>query len=187
MSKPRKKRLVIAVTGTPGTGKTSVARLLARRLKAKLVDLNALILKKKLFELDAAGERVANLRKTWAAFAEVLKKSKGPVVVEGLLAHLLPKKYLTHVLVLRTRPKVLERRLKARGYSGLKLQDNLEAEALGIILWEAVHKHGIERVYEIDTTRLSPAKSVKTFLNALEGKVSLRPGKIDWLEEFYAS
>jgi adenylate kinase len=178
-------RSIIAVSGTPGTGKTSFARILAKKLGARLVDLNALILKKKLFKLDAEGTRVANLRDMRAEFAKIVKSTSGSIVVEGLLAHLLPTKYLTHVVVLRTRPKVLERRLKARKFSDSKFRDNLEAEALSIILWEAVQKHGVDKVYEIDTTKIKAATGVKLLLDAFAGKISLRPGKIDWLEEFY--
>jgi adenylate kinase len=178
-------RLVIAVSGTPGTGKSVFARALAGKLDARLVDLNALIRRKKLFRLDADGTRVANLRRMRAEFSRILRSSSDPIVVEGLLAHLLPTKHLTHVVVLRTRPKVLEERLRARKYSGAKLRDNLEAEALSIILWEAVQEHGEAKVYEIDTTGIKVMTAVEMFLKALSGKKSLRPGKIDWLEEFY--
>jgi len=178
-------RLIIAVSGTPGTGKSVFARALAGKLDARLVDLNALIKRKKLFKLDVDGTRIANLRGMRAEFSRVIRGSSDPIVVEGLLAHLLPTKYLTHVVVLRTRPKVLEERLRARKYSGTKLQDNLEAEALSIILWEAVQEHGTAKIYEIDTTRMGISAAVGLFLKALADKVSLQPGKIDFLEEFY--
>jgi len=178
-------RLVIAVSGTPGTGKSVFARALARKLDARLVDLNALIKKKKLFRLDVDGTRIANLRGMRAEFTRIMKRSSDSIVVEGLLAHLLPTKYLTHVVVLRTRPKVLEKRFRARKYSKAKLHDNLEAEALSVILWEAVQEHGVAKVYEIDMTGIKVTTAVEMFLKALVGKTSLRPGRIDWLEEFY--
>jgi adenylate kinase len=178
-------RLVIAVSGTPGTGKTSFARNLAPKLGAKLIDLNSLIKKEGIFELDADGTAVADIRAMRKKFGEVLKKTRGNVVVEGLLAHFLPSKSITHVVVLRTRPKVLKTRLKKRGYSGSKLQDNLESEALDIILWEAVQAHGKHKIYEIDTTKLKVGEAVKLFLDAMDSKVSLKSGKVDWLEDFY--
>jgi len=161
------------------------ARALARKLDARLVDLNVLIKRKKLFKLDVDDIRIANLRGVQAEYSRIIRGSSDPIVVEGLLAHLLPARYLTHVVVLRTRPKVLEKRLRARKYSKAKLCDNLEAEALSIILWEAVQEHGAAKVYEIDTTSIKVTTAVEMFLNALDGKTSLRPGKIDWLEEFY--
>ncbi|KUO40709.1 MAG: hypothetical protein AVW05_03345 [Hadesarchaea archaeon DG-33] len=163
-------RMVIAVSGTPGTGKSIFARALAKKLGAKVIDLNALIEKKKIYRLDVDGTKIVNLPKMREEFVRAVRASRGPAVVEGLLAHLLPKRYLTHVVVLRTRPRILERRLRARKYSKTKTRENVEAEALDIILWEAVQIHGINRVYEIDATRLKPGATVKLFLDALAYK-----------------
>lgn len=176
---------MIAVSGTPGTGKSVFARALAKKLGASVIELNALITKKKIYKLDADGTKIANLPKMREEFARSIKDSSGPVVVEGLLAHLLQKKLLTHVVVLRTSPNVLERRLSARGYSKAKTRENVEAEALDIILWEAVDAHSTDKVYEIDTTKLKPDAAVNLFLKAFEGKISLRPGKISWLAEVF--
>lgn len=150
-----------------------------------MIDLNVLITKKKIYTLDTDGTKIANLSKTRKEFARAIRDPSRPVVVEGLLAHLLQKKLLTHVVVLRTKPKVLERRLRARGYSRIKTRENVEAEALDIILWEAVDAHGIDKVYEIDTTTAKAPAAVKSFLDALAGRISLKAGKINWLEEFY--
>jgi len=178
-------RLVIAVSGTPGAGKSIFARALAKKLNAQVIDLNALIQRKKIYRLDVDGTKIANLPKMRKEFIRAIRASCSPIIVEGLLAHLLPKKYLTHVIILRTRPRVLERRLRARKYSKAKIRDNVESEALGIILWEAVQAHGMGKVYEIDVTKLRPGVAVKLFSDALDGKVSLRPGKVDWLEEVF--
>jgi len=177
-------RLVIAVTGTPGTGKSVFARKLAKKVKASLVDLNELITEKKIYRLDADGTKIADLAKMRREFSRTIEKIDH-VVVEGVLAHLLPKKLVTHVVVLRTRPRTLEKRLHAKKFSKKKIRENVEAEALDVILWEAVNIHGIDRVYEIDTTKLRPTSAVELFLKALKGKTSLEPGKISWLEEVF--
>lgn len=178
-------RLIIAVSGTPGTGKSVFAKVLAKKLNAELIDLNNLITEKKIYRLDKSGVKVANLQKMNKEFTQIVKTSKNSIVVEGLLAHLLPKKLITHVVILRTRPKILEKRLRARNYSDSKIRENVEAEALDIILWEAVNVHGVDKVFEIDTTKVKPEAAVSLFLEALEGKISLRPGKISWLEEVF--
>lgn len=179
--------MVIAVSGTPGTGKSIFSKILAKKLNARLVDLRALVEKKKIYELAADGTKVVDVPKLRKEFIRGIRSIRGPIIVEGLLAHLLPRKFITHVVILRTRPAVLEQRLRARKYSKKKVQENVDAEALDIILWEAVEAHGVEKVQEIDTTNLSPAKTVALFLRALDGKVSSRPGKVDWLEEHFKS
>jgi adenylate kinase len=176
---------VIAVTGTPGTGKTEVGKALARRLGARIVDLNRLIAEKRCYHLDRDGVKVAHLKSMQREFSKLIRAVKAPVVVEGLLSHLLDKKIIDRVIVLRTDPRVLKRRLLRRGYRNRKLQDNLESEALDIILCEAVDIHGVEKVIEVDTTGKRPPEVANMILTALEGKMDLRPGKISWLEKFY--
>lgn len=178
------KRLVVAVTGTPGTGKSRFSSELSRRLGARLVRLNELVEEKGAYLLDEGGEKVVKMREMVEAFREILREEEGPVVVEGHLSHLLPTRCLSHVVVLRTRPRVLERRLRRRGYPQEKVRDNVEAEALDLILWEAVRRHG-KKVYEIDTTRRR--NPVLLFLKALRGEEELRPGRVRWLREYVAS
>jgi adenylate kinase len=158
---------------------------LAKKLDAQLVDLNALIKKRKIYKKDADGTLIADPIKVRTEFAHLIKNLRGSVVVEGLLAHFLQPKYISHVVVLRTKPSVLEKRLRKRKYSAKKIKDNVESEALSIILWEAVKIHGVKKVHEIDTTKLNAQTAVKLFLRALAGKISLRPGKVDWLEEYF--
>ncbi|MEM2865531.1 MAG: adenylate kinase family protein [Candidatus Hadarchaeales archaeon] len=175
------RRLVIAVTGTPGTGKSRFASELSRRLGAELVRLNELVERERAYVLDEDGEKVVKLGEMTRAVGRILRETKGPVVVEGHLSHLLPTRYLSHVVVLRTHPRVLERRLRRRGYPEGKVRDNVEAEALDLILWEAVQRHG-ERVYEIDTSKRGG--TVSLFLEAIKKGTRLPPGKVRWLEEY---
>ncbi len=178
-------RLVIAVSGTPGTGKSVFSKILAKKIGAKLLDLKALVEKSKIYTLDGDGTKVVDVPKLRKEFTGQIRTSSGTIVVEGLLAHLLPKRHVTHVVILRTRPQVLEQRLRVRKYSEKKIRENVDAEALDIILWEAVEAHGLEKVHEIDTTSLKASEAVELLLRALEGKVTSRAGKVDWLDEHF--
>ncbi len=183
MKTPR--RLVIAVTGTPGTGKTTFSRALCRHLSAELFDLNQFIDSTGIYRLDDEGTKVVDIRKMRSGFRKTIRDLQGHVIVDGLLSHFLPSDVITHVVVLRAHPRVLEKRLKRRGFEGKKLEDNLEAEALDVVLWEAVENHGVLKVYEIDTTKASVERCARDFMSAMVGKKDLRPGKISWLEEYF--
>jgi len=178
-------RLIIAVSGTPGTGKSTFAKILAEKMKAQLLDLNEFIERNKIYTLDPDGTKAVDVGKLRRSFAKEVKSFRGTMVVEGLLAHLLPKKLINHVVVLRTHPEVLELRLRRRNYPEEKVRENVDAEALDVILWEAVEAHGIDKVHEIDTTDQEPEKAVRKLLRVLEGKATARPGKISWLEEHF--
>lgn len=179
------KNEVIAVSGTPGTGKSAFAQILAEELDAKLINLEEVVEESGSYEFNSDGTRLVNSENLAEELKGTLSQEGNLIIVEGHLSHLLPIKQISQVVVLRTNPEELERRLRDRGYSGGKLRDNLEAEALGIILWEAVQNHGLEKVHEIDTTRKSASNAVDIFKKALEGTESLKPGEIDWLEEFF--
>ncbi|WP_435069613.1 adenylate kinase family protein [Haloplanus sp. C73] len=145
----------VAVTGTPGTGKTSATTL----LDGPVVHVNELIRDAGLWsERDADRDSlVADLD----AVREALGDWSG--VAESHLAHHLDA---DKVVVLRCRPDVLEERLRDRGADEAKATENAESEALDVILSEAVDRHGVENVYEIDTTDRTPAE-VATAIEAV--------------------
>lgn len=174
----------IAVSGTPGTGKSTFAQKLAEDLDYDLIDLNEKIREEGIYDEDSDGTMAVSTENLRKIFEDILTSEKG-FVIDGLLSYLLSPEQVTDVVVLRTRPKILKTRLEKRDYSESKLKDNVESEALGVVLEETVDIHGPENVYEIDTTDLSPQEVLKMFKEGLEGKRDLSPGSVDWLEGYY--
>ncbi|MEF8831641.1 MAG: adenylate kinase, partial [Halobacteriales archaeon] len=76
------------------------------------------------------------------------------------------------------RPDELERRLSNRGESA----ENAEAEALDVVLSEAVARHGRERVYEVETTDRDPAAVAREIEGVLAGEAEPRAGTVDYTE-----
>ena len=74
-------------------------------------------------------------------------------ILEGHYSH----HFAPWSIVLRLSPRELEPRLENRGYLPEKIRENLEAEALDVILVEAVELS--DRVDEIDTTGRSPQEA----------------------------
>lgn len=176
---------IIAVSGTPGTGKSTFARKLSETLDYKLVDLNDVIEDKGIYELDPDGTKAVDPKQLSETFKDILSKEEDGIVIDGLLSHLLSPENVSDIVILRTDPKILEERLMEREYSEKKVHENVEAEALGVILEEAVEKHGVEKVHEIDTTKQAVEETIKTFEKALAGEKTLKPGSIDWLEDYF--
>lgn len=165
-----------ALTGTPGTGKTTVAALLPFRV----IDLNAVIREEGL-TLGSDPDRgclIADVEALAARLEELAPEEEdGIVVLEGHFSH----QFATEAIVLRTRPQVLRERLFQRGYSEEKVRENLEAEFLDVVLVEAAE--WCDRVSEIDATSLSPEEVAALVVGILRGDLKMPPGEVDWTGE----
>lgn len=181
--------MIIALTGTPGTGKTEISHCLYK--KFRIIDINKLIKDEGLHKGrdEQRGSLIADLPALQARVDELINSETATVIIEGHLSHLLMG--TDAVIVLRTRPKVLGQRLAARGYTQEKTRENLEAEALDVILIEAVEHN--ERVYEVETTTSSPLQTsteIQSIIKLLEAGDHSKldkylPGRFDWSEEVF--
>ena len=160
----------LALTGTPGTGKTTLAKKLGRPL-LQLSDYYETCSDGR----DEGGEWLIDLERMTAAVA---RDAVPEAIIEGHLAHRLG--LCETVAVLRCHPEELQDRLAGRDYAEAKLRENLEAEALGIITSEALEAGA--NVHELDTTGQAPAASAAELESILAGGKSYPPGQIDFSE-----
>ncbi|MBS7651755.1 adenylate kinase family protein [Candidatus Bathyarchaeota archaeon] len=177
-------RILLVLTGVPGVGKSSVARILSKRLKGTHIDLTELTLKENLnlgFD-EERGVAIADLEIIRRRVKEIYDTSEGPIIVEGHFAHdVVPAKMASMVFVLRRAPWRLKSELERRGYGRMKVRENVEAELLDVSLVEALEAYGEEIVCEIDTTSLAIEEAAEEILSILEGRIPCRRGFIDWL------
>lgn len=165
----------VALTGTPGTGKSTVSRMVDEGFR--VIDVNALVKEKySLGEDTERGSTVADLD----GLAEYVEGLHGDYIIEGHLSHFLPADLL---IVLRTSPRVLRKRLAKRGWSQKKIDENIEAEALDVILIEALEMS--DGVYEIDTTDKTPEQVAAAVREIIAGTDKYKPGSIDFSEELF--
>ncbi len=168
--------VLIAISGTPGTGKSSVCDVLALRGYA-VVDLNEIARRECLI----VGRDVA--RGSDEVDVDAMREGlRVSAKIAFLKAHFSHQMDVNLAVVLRCRPSVLRKRLEARGWSPEKIRENVEAEAIDVILQEAVAR--LPYVYEVDTTSRTPAQSADAILGILQGKTDGHaPGSVDWSEE----
>lgn len=179
-----RKGTAVLVTGTPGTGKTTTSRLLARELRASYLDPRSLLRHKGIDYVYDRNRRtlVVSLKRLRNALCKRAARVDHGLVIDSHIAletDVQPR--LVRAIVLRCDPLVLERRLERKRWSKSKIGENLLAEILDVCLWDAVKAYGWNRVLEIDTTRESPRHVVQRVMKDLEKKRIQKQPQVDWL------
>ncbi|MFC7077920.1 adenylate kinase family protein [Haloarcula halophila] len=166
----------VAVTGTPGTGKTTATERLDTDLD--VVHLNDVVTSEG-FSTGVDEER-GSLVADLDAVADWLDGHED-VVFESHLAHHFDA---DRVVVLRAHPETVADRLRSRGDEEAKAAENAESEALDVILSEAVDRHGTDAVYEVVTTDSDPDEVAAAIESVIEGEREPSAGTVsyvDWL------
>ncbi len=177
--------MLIAISGTPGTGKTSVAKLLKKELDANLISLSILLRKGMIKSQWDNGRKtnIVNIKE----LRNAVKKNIGNNrinIVDGHLSHFIPADI---IVILRCRPDILIKRMRRKEWSKSKIVENVRAEILDTITIEALGVQKKGKVIEIDTTRKTPKRTavmIKKILNNHSMQRKYVPGKIDWSERF---
>lgn len=164
----------LALTGVPGTGKTTVASEIGRRGGYVVVHLNDLARDAGLLdEVDEArGSFVVDMDKLADELNATYADVTTPLLVEGHFAHEMD---VDAAVLLRLDPLELVRRLTARGWRDEKVRENVEAEALDVLAQDVLDA-GLPAA-EVDATGLSVEALADEVLaiaeslpNALKGK-----------------
>lgn len=124
----------ILIAGTPGTGKTTLAKSLSQELQLEHIDVSSFIEGKSIYsnynkELDTYEFSAKKVRK---ALEQYLKDKIGFIVDTHCVSTV---KYLSfdHVFVLRVPNDILYKRLLLRKYSEAKIRENIECEIFGVV------------------------------------------------------
>jgi len=177
------KKLRFVITGNPGVGKHTTAKIIAVKINADIIDINDVAIdnnatgKKTDLGLDVDVKRLVRL------LEKQLKAESDLVIVGHLAPYVLRPVGISLVAVLRRSPYELEKTHKKRGYSVDKVRENVASEILGTSLYDSLKTFGKRKVAEFDTTGKTPKETADEILSELQKKPKSKSKLIgiDWL------
>ncbi|SDA53640.1 adenylate kinase family protein [Methanobrevibacter millerae] len=170
--------MIIFISGTPCSGKTTISEALSSTLNYDLIKINDLAIENDLVLGidDEKGYKIIDIDALDDLLLEVISDD---LIVEGHLSHLCHG--ADKMIILRCRPEILEKRLALREYSEAKIRENLEAEALGVCSAESLDIYE-DKVYELDVSDLSVGEAVSAITDVINGDKELSFGEIDFMD-----
>ena len=158
---------IIIVTGTPGTGKTTLSKELSLVLGYKYVDINKVIEAHDLSEgYDKEREcDIVDTGKLVIQLEKMIKHTTSNMVIDGHMSHFLHSKYVDLCIITKCDLKILKTRLD-KLYTEKKVRENLDVEIFDTCLEEA-REQG-HTLFVIDTSTLS--------VNQIMGKIKEKIG-----------
>ncbi len=185
---------IIIISGTPGCGKTSVAKEISNLINSKIISLNELAISDKFsFEYDKD-------RKTYIVDFEIflpyvlekieeMKRESPPyLIIESHFSDIIPEKFIDYAFILRCDPDELFKRLELKDYDMKKITENLQAEILGNSVNFFVQKQIKAPLFEIDTTNTdiqAVANIIVDILIENDNGENYKIGKVDWLQKLF--
>ena len=187
---------VIFISGTPCTGKTTVAIELNDYLSdngfnSKLIKINDFAIENdlvlgedpdkfyKVIDIDKLNDCLNGEINNFLSTDN--NGSIKVLIVEGHLSHLCEG--ADKMIVLRLNPDILQIRLEERNYTESKIQENLEAEALAVCSAEAYDIYE-DKTNEIDASDKSVDEIRDVIIDIASDKLESPVGSIDFMEWF---
>jgi adenylate kinase len=176
--------LKVVVTGTPGVGKHTSARIIASKINAEIIDINNVAIDNNAIREKTDLGLDVDVKKLTKLLEKMLNTKRNDLTIVGHLApYVLKPKGIDMVAVLRRSPYELQKTLEVRGYNMDKVRANVASEILGTILYDSLKTFSRRKVAEFDTTGKSPHETAGEILSTLQKKPRPKPASlgIDWL------
>jgi adenylate kinase len=179
-------RQIIVVTGTPGVGKTTISKALAKKINGKHIDISALVQRERLVEGrdEARDTIIVDNTRLAQRLQTIISEQIETIILDGHYStQAFTDSNISLVIVVRLDPDELQTRLQARGYKETKIFENVAAEILDVCLFDALQQFEKRFVTEINVTNRDIEEIIDIILKTLEGQIKVRIGRVNWLEK----
>jgi adenylate kinase len=177
--------LKIILSGTPGVGKHTIATMLSSLFnKVTIVDINKIILSEDLLIPSQRGNHDVDIQKSLDFLTLLLSKKEyqDSIIVGHLAPYVIDPLLVDLAVILRRSPYELRKIYEDRSYSQSKISDNIVAEILGIISYDALKNFEFSKLSELEiATSVLPSLSAQKIVNMYMDKTQRSFGNIDWL------
>ena len=176
----------IILSGTPGVGKHTIATTLSSLFdKVTIVDINKIILSEDLLiPSQKRGNHDVDIQKSLDFLTLLLSKKEyqDSIIVGHLAPYVIDPLLVDLAVILRRSPYELIKIYEDRSYSQTKISDNIVAEILGIISYDALKNFEFSKLSELEIANgVLPSLSAQKIVNMYKDKKQRSFGNIDWL------
>lgn len=175
----------IILSGTPGVGKHTIATMLSSLFnKVTIVDINKIILAEDLLIPSQRENHDVDIQKSFDFLTLLLSKKEyhDSIIVGHLAPYVIDPLLVDLAVILRRSPYELRKIYEDRSYSQTKISDNIVAEILGIISYDALKNFEFSKLSELEiATSVLPSLSAQKIVNMYMDKKQRSFGNIDWL------
>ena len=175
----------IILSGTPGVGKHTIATILSSLFdKVPIVDINKIILSENLLISPHRKNHDVDIQKSFDFLTLMLSKKayQDSIIVGHLAPYVIDPLLVDLVVTLRRSPYELRKIYEDRSYSQTKISDNMVAEILGIISYDALKNFEFSKLSELEiATSILPSLSAQKIVDMYGDRKQRVFGHIDWL------
>ncbi|MEC8339436.1 MAG: AAA family ATPase [Nanoarchaeota archaeon] len=128
----------IAISGSVGSGKTTLAKELGKKLSFNVIHLNELAKKYKIEDVEELQTFDFDLDDLLDNFEKELNEgSHQNTIIESHFSQYIHPELIDILIIINRDLKELKQEYEIRGYNSQKIQDNLEVESFNLCFYEA--------------------------------------------------
>ena len=158
--------MILLISGTPCTGKTSVSEAMGEKLGWRVISLNELARERSLYcGYDRKRDtKVVDIDRLRDAVGKIMER-EDDIILESHYAHEMPG---DTVVMLKVNPDELRKRGKDKNWRTEKIEENVISEIMEVCKTEAMEMG--KKVFEFDTTEREPGDVADEIIRKLKLK-----------------